>query len=310
MFKRIFLVAMILISSTTSAVELNTTFYGKLNLSYNQVDPGEDDWVSNASRVGIKGAYPLTESTKIVFQLEQSVDVAHGGTDIDNLLSTRNSFIGLKGKFGRIIFGTHDTPTKRIQSKIDQFNDYQGDIKTLFSGEVRARDAFLYTSPKFASGFQLSGMYVDSDNDFDSSKSLSLSYSNGAFYTALSYDDDMRKNDTAVHRTRVHNSVRVAMQYRLDNLQLGGIYQSSKQQNKAGANDEQSWVLTAAYKYHQITLRGQLGEADRISTDRKTAAAGLDYNYDKNSKFYLNYLDQSDDQSEREVVEVGVQVKF
>ena len=39
------------------------------------------------------------------------------------ILIVRNSFIGLKGIYGTLFFGTHDTTFKRSHSKIDVFNE-------------------------------------------------------------------------------------------------------------------------------------------------------------------------------------------
>ena len=54
---------------------------------------------------------------------------------------------GIKGSFGTVWAGKHDTPTKLAQGKIDLFNDLEGDIKNTFEGENRVSNIVAYSSP-------------------------------------------------------------------------------------------------------------------------------------------------------------------
>ena len=59
----------------------NTTFYGKINTSYERSDKNfktDIDFKNNASRVGIKGKFDLSENLKISYQFENEIDPTDG----------------------------------------------------------------------------------------------------------------------------------------------------------------------------------------------------------------------------------------
>src|SRR5690606_31371840 len=123
------------------------TVYGKMNvtLEMNSVDPdpgapnNDSAWVldSNASRLGVKGAYDLeVGNLKAIYQAEYQIDVDEGAGPF----SQRNIFAGLKGDFGTIKAGKFDTPMKTSQGKVDQFNDLDGDISSFMTGDERANN--------------------------------------------------------------------------------------------------------------------------------------------------------------------------
>ena len=58
----------------------------------------------------------------------------------------------MKGSFGTLKLGTHDTPLKLAQLKADLFNDLKGDIKNITDGEnkIKRKSFVLYSSfPSF-----------------------------------------------------------------------------------------------------------------------------------------------------------------
>lgn len=310
MTKLITFFLLVMASFSTLAFQIDTTYYSKINLTYNKVDNAPDDWKSNNSNIGMKGKYPISDSLDIVFQLEQGIDVAHGDTQKDTLLNTRNTYLGLNGNFGKLLFGTHDTPTKTVQGKIDQFNNVTADIKQTLVSEVRARDAYLYQSPKMGSAFQLKAMYLPSDSNFDASKSISGTYQKDKLYLSLGVDADLRKNDKTASKTKVYDTVRLALAYQWESFKLGGIYQLSEQQNQLGADQESGFVVSAAYKYRSFNFRGQIGQSDIIVSNRDNYAVGVDYIFGKKMKLFVNHFDQEDDLADSKVTEVGIELKI
>jgi predicted porin len=310
MLNKMSFLLLLVVTNTTFAVDLNTKLYGKFNVSYDYLDVLDNDWVSNASRIGLKGNYPVTDAMEIVYQLEQGVDLMHGGTSKDTLFSTRNSYIGIKGRYGRFVFGTHDTPLKMSQGKIDQFNDTLGDVKDAFVGEVRARDAFMYNSPQLGPGIQFNVMYVESDDYFDSSQSYSVTFASKKLYLAAAFDDDMRRNDRAVSRTLVNDTYRLAGQYSFDNLKLGTVFQSSEVQNVEGGKWQEAMSVSAAYKLESFTLRAQYGDSDIVVEDLQLLSLGVDYHLNKMSKLYINFFQRDVQGNKGDSFEVGAEYKF
>jgi predicted porin len=143
------------------------TVYGKIHVGYGAVsdeykasEPGSPDekltdadnmqFRSYASRLGIKGAVPITDSLKGTYGLEWEIDPGGDGT-----FKNRNQYAGLKAGFGEVRFGRHDTPTKIMQGKFDEFNDTDGDIVgalKMSRGDLRLNNAITYLSPDW-SGF-------------------------------------------------------------------------------------------------------------------------------------------------------------
>ena len=163
--------------------------YGKLNIAVNNdgsdgVNEKEIDLVSNASRLGFKGKVDMKNGLTGIYQIEYQVDITNDNTK-GKTFDQRNSFVGLKGNFGTLKLGTHDTPLKLAQLKADLFNDLKGDIKNTTDGENRIGSFFGYDSPVFGGGVSISlslgkgkddGINTDLDGEFGNNISVSLKY--------------------------------------------------------------------------------------------------------------------------------------
>jgi predicted porin len=109
---------------------------------------GQDNWAleSNASRIGVKGDFPLVDDLKAVYKLEYELF-----TDGSNSTSftQRNTYAGLQGSWGTVIAGKNDTPLKAIAAEtIQQFKDLAlGDFKYVMIGENRENNVIQYSTP-------------------------------------------------------------------------------------------------------------------------------------------------------------------
>ena len=130
--------------------------YGKVNVSLENMNydpaPGgannDDKWElqSNASRLGVKGDFDLdVAGLKAVYKAEFEISVDDGDKD-GQTFSQRNIYGGFQGGFGTLIAGKFDTPTKKAQMDVDQFNDLDGDIKNIAAGENRVSNIIQYLS--------------------------------------------------------------------------------------------------------------------------------------------------------------------
>ena len=168
--KYIFSLAFLLFSF--NAISL-PDFYGHLNLSadyyFGESSQIDVDLKSNVSRLGVRGDFRINENITGIYQVEYQVDLEASPT-------TRNTFLGLKGNFGTIKAGKHDTPLKLAQLDADLFNDTQGDIANITRGENRPSSYLGYDSPEIAKGLRLSlGLSKTSyvKNNFFACKSVS-----------------------------------------------------------------------------------------------------------------------------------------
>lgn len=158
---------------------------------------------SNGSRLGLKGDEALGETSRAIWRLESGIDVSGERA----FFSTRNRYVGLEGAYGQIIAGVHDTPFKKVRSKIALFEDTIADSRIIMgttSGgnndfDERARNMVMYTSPRFyglltAKLLYSAGHHDDSihNNGADEQRqeltSFSLHMKKGPIYFALAHE--------------------------------------------------------------------------------------------------------------------------
>ena len=199
-FKFLFASSLLLISmSAISAPKV----YGKLNIALNNngsdgVNEKEIDLISNSSRLGLKGQLEMQDGLVGLYQIEYQIDPVDGHARdevrgengeievTDSTFTQRNSYVGLKGSFGTLKLGKHDTPLKKASLKVDLFNDLKGDIKNITEGENRITSFLGYDSPVFGGGVSISvslskgkddGVIgTDLDGEFGTNLSASLKY--------------------------------------------------------------------------------------------------------------------------------------
>lgn len=284
-------------SAGFAAGPIDGTIYGKVNVSAVNADNGSDDtWKlnSNASRLGVKGKTEIADGLYAVYKAEFEMCVDDGDCK-GQTFTQRNIMGGIKGSFGTIWAGKHDSPTKLAQNKIDLFNDLEGDIKNTFEGENRVSNIVAYTSPKM-NGFSTTvamipgeGADVDGDGQDDTGLtdgiSYSLSYSQDNLYIAIAGDQDVDSQDL----------MRIIAQYKINNLKLGAMYQQNE--DNLGTKDESGFFLSAAYKLDKkTTLKAQYGsiEDDVDGDEEETLSLGADYKLAKGTKVYVFYTDNTD----------------
>ena len=202
MNKSKFLFASSLLLISMSAISAPKV-YGKLNITLNNngsdgVNEKEIDLISNSSRLGLKGQLEMQDGLVGLYQIEYQIDPVDGHARdevrgengeikvTDSTFTQRNSYVGLKGSFGTLKLGKHDTPLKKASLKVDLFNDLKGDIKNITDGENRITSFLGYDSPVFGGGVSISVslskgkddgvLGTDLDGEFGTNLSASLKY--------------------------------------------------------------------------------------------------------------------------------------
>jgi predicted porin len=278
------------------------TVYGQLNVSAQSSDEGDgrfSELKSNSSRFGLKGDYALDNDLTLVYQLEWAVDMADVGGG-DNI-TARNQYVGLKGNFGEVRMGRHDTALKDAQGKIDLFSDYEADVKALWRGEVRASDSITYYTPTY-NNFGLHLTYIMEDAaDAEDAFSASVYYGdenlkNTAYYAAVSMDSDVAGFDT----------MRVQAQGKVAAVKLGAIYHT--QENIVSGLEQDGWLLSAAYPLGKTELKAQYQTLE----DDDAVSVGVDYKAGKNTTLFAWYSSFNFDITapDRDYLAVGIKHKF
>ncbi|MAR32159.1 MAG: hypothetical protein CMK35_00665 [Porticoccaceae bacterium] len=308
--------------------------YGKINISMVNDDQDENKhWQldSNASRFGFAGKTEITDSLFAIYKAEfemyaddgnktssttACVDDSAGDescrVDRDRLtLSQRNIMLGIKGNFGTIWAGKHDSPTKLALSKVDLFNDLQGDVKHTFEGENRLSNLFAYTSPDL-NGLSATiaivpgeGSDIDgngsSDTGIADGMSYSVSYSGENLYLALAGDQDVDKQDL----------LRLIGRYKIDSMALGFMLQQNE--NDLTGLDESGYFLSASYQIENAILKAQYGrvEDDSTGNEEDTLSVGADYKLSNKTKLFVFYTkNEGSNEQDWNSLGLGMEHKF
>lgn len=298
---------------------IDGTVYGRVNLSLDAVDRDDtvapasdvDEWQlnSNASRFGYKGETALSEELSVVYQVEWEVDVDGDGTD----LRPRNRFLGLKGEWGKVIAGRHDTPTKLIGREFDLFNDLFGDIKNTFEGENRAANIALYSSPTVGA-FTGHVAFIPGEDTANGNDGISDGISAVAeiaidnLYLALGIDQDVDGQDLQ----------RFVAQYTMGDFVFGAMLQNNE--DDVNEIDESGFAANIAYKMGNTTFKAQIGQQDNDATlrtfqDEETLSLGFDHKLASKTKIF-GYITMDEDKApgtgedELTVIGAGIEHKF
>ncbi|HVL01426.1 MAG TPA: porin [Dongiaceae bacterium] len=314
------------------------TVYGRLNVSYEMTDvdngvDSADRWElnSNSSRLGVKGDAAINDRLKAIYQAEFGINVDDGATTVrdsegessDHVLSQRDIFVGLTGGWGTVLGGKFDTPLKKAQGKVDQFNDLSGDIQYIFVGENRTSNNLQYSTPAMG-GFQFNlaampgeefdngvGSPADPVEEKDGPAdafSTSVTFTQDMIYAALAYDSEVASTLYGGITPgygydsdgEYFDTIRAVGVLTLDALQLGLMYQTAETSDASElvADDDyeqDGFLLSASFKIQQIVLKGQYGattltdnEVD-VDLDAEQVALGLDYLMSKQTTAFVYY---------------------
>ena len=291
--KKIALASAIALASITAA-HAAPTVYGKafLTLDYvstdydaaNKTDEDTFKLNSNASRIGFKGDDDLTDTTKLIYQLEYQINP----DDDSQQFRSRNTYVGLAhNTLGTVLAGRHDTPLKLVQNKVDVFNDTLFDMGNAgVSGEYRANNVLAYQSPALV-GMPITFMAAtalsetDADGNIlvsaasgtkpavyrdrkvkDNGYSALLAYDQNGLYLGGAYDKDMGSNNvntgTIDNTWRLVAGVDMGKMNMVQGLTLGALYQQSQYSDtysivnnnrvNNASEDEKSWLVSGKYK--------------------------------------------------------------
>jgi hypothetical protein len=266
---------------TIPAQAFDGTIYGNFRGSLNMGDFGTEDsnveFVNNASRVGIKGASKKSESgLQGIYHIQmgaQNDDGPEGKKKIGEALTSRFYFAGLKGSFGKAIYGRLSTPYKMAGLKQDLFYDtsagpYNGGSNYGYSSLNNGftNNSLAYYSPKFAGGLTFNATAsVDDTAEDDHDWGIGVQYATkmfkvGASHLQLDKTPVIAADDGAENATRIYGSVFI------DQITISASYESV---DFAGNSDSTSFYhVNGSYQFNpQIKFAASYGKvAEGISS--------------------------------------------
>jgi predicted porin len=331
-----------------------TTVYGRINISAQQnsieslqfvsasdtvttTDVSTTTLENNASRLGFKGSEKFADiGLEGFYQAEFAVYPDDGVEGAESsTIRQRDIFLGIKGGFGAVQAGNFDTPLKKIQNKVDVFNDLQGDINNYITvNDYRRKNSVMYTTPKMngfvgyidlilSEGNSKKEEPVSKEKGYENAASLALSYENGGFYSAVAYD----KNVVIVEANTLQNDesqvYRLVAQYTLGAWQFGALYDNHdastySKVTVAGVdslvekeNQGSGWIVSSQYTLGQWALKAQYGQTDilrgaEVDRDADVLSIGADFKLSKSTRLYGFYTTESADISWQKTKSTGI----
>ncbi len=274
---------------------------------------------SNVSRIGLKGSEDLGGGMAAIWQFEQAVNLDNGAVG-SGWGNQRNTFLGMKGGFGTVLAGTHDTPYKLSTASLDPFADEAGDYNAIigsFDGintsDLRLGNVLAYISPTF-SGFtgaiatsflrengQVNNVTASSSKP--SAWSGMVNYANGPLYLSAGYE--IAKHVASPLADADIRSWKLGAGYTFGNFVINAIYDNIKADinglnttifhvgTTTGSFKRSAWGLNGVYNMGNIALKAGFYDAGKVSNTSGTGAkmweVGGDYNLSKRTKLYAVY---------------------
>ncbi|MBY6186323.1 porin [Marinobacter hydrocarbonoclasticus] len=248
------------------------TFYGTLDysLTYSSAGTGnqqrgQDGWLleNNMTRLGIRGTEAINDSTSFFYRAE----VGFNADDSGDTFTSRPTYIGLKHDVaGAIAFGRIDPVLKMVKGGVDIFGLTNMSMNRMFAGNKRHGDSIEYQSAKW-NNIHLGASVIlkdDANSPYDSNYQVALTYgdkqfSNSNLYLAAAYGDGIEGIE----------AIRGVAQYKLDNLKLGVIVQSTtalegfeKDGTHYESRDGFGYIVNAVYQINNWKLKAQFAQDD------------------------------------------------
>ena len=305
-----------------AAAMAETTVYGKLHASYGQIKDGSAKRTgveSHASRFGIKGSHALNSGLEATYGIEYGFNLdgdgdGDGGTSTYNSsvnslgsestnpgVSSRNQFVGLKGGFGEVRVGKHDTPAKLATAGQDVFADTYADMDNIINVDShRVNNAVAYINKVGPVGFAVahSSGPLDGDNSPDAETAM-VNYANGPWYAGLGYtrvkNAGLNANDvTPLTNFNAAKHVNLGLGWKAEAGHQVNLIAEQTKPTDGSAGKIDAYLVNGVAKFGNVGLKGQYGESKNKSFDtatkngkEKLASIGLDYSLGKKTSVYL-----------------------
>jgi len=350
MKKSILAIAVAATMAAPAAVMAAPTVYGNLHISLNQADndiPDADNNLavsSNTSAIGVKGSEDLGDGLKAIYKAEWGITVGPGPTtnpDGDFLsgsesavggLTGRDQFLGLKGGWGAVKFGTMSSNYKQMGGKVDPLYrtplEGRGFLKMQSSalhggrGMNRGRQTHTaqYVSPKMA-GIQLVANTTFSGSN-DETNGIGIRWSNKAFLVYADWIDGQTGDAQVCDSTQTcvteaatkiggkftAKAFSVAAQYEMAEDRVGADYAFIAGTFNINANN----MIGLTYG-----MQDRKEAAGDPSNDSTGLAVAYDHKMSKMTNVYVAYGMKSEDISiadggngDSSMLSAGMRVKF
>ncbi|MBO0614176.1 porin [Thiothrix fructosivorans] len=303
--KKLLVIAVATALIAPAAAMADTTLYGNLHASVGTVDSGTtSDTVveSHSSRLGVKGSTELDNGLSATYGTEFNLEL--DGDNSANNLTTRNQFVGLKGGFGEVRVGKHDTPAKLATSGLDAFGDTYGAMEKIVAADNhRVNNAVAYITKAGPVGLAVAHSTAPTTNDATASSTTAANtamanYSNGPVYAGLGY--------TTIDSLATDINLGVGYKHEAGHF-ANVVYETVEGDATAGAGvptlglppanaTDTNIYVAGGFKTGAATLKAGYGSGDRDTGGEETMTnVGVDYSLGKKTSAYVLWSENEND---------------
>ncbi|MEW6647225.1 MAG: porin [Pseudomonadota bacterium] len=278
-----------------------TTVYGKIHISAGSisqdvagVENSSTATTSHASRIGFKADKKLENGMTVVGQVEYEIDTVGDANDNNdsNFIKSRNTYAGLKGNFGEVRVGIHDTPHKMSTAKLDPLSDTYADYNNVVLTDTRASNVLAYLN-KFGD-VTVAVAHAGGDDavtaeNLGSATSAMIAYESGPLFLSAAIEnfDDVAAGD-------YESSTKLGVGYTFGDVKLGLVYDNEEIKD---GNDDTAMYASLQWKVSgEGTVKAAYGEMDidALNDDPTFYAVAYDHKLDKDASVYVLYANGSD----------------
>ena len=290
-------IALIALSCSSTIANTDDTkkdtfkIYGQAHVSLDRLDNSNDTNFavsSNSSRLGVKGSTFLDNGWKAFYLAEWGVGYS-GEKDWNN----RNRYVGVKGSFGKILLGKHDTPMKKLGRSVDLFWSNQvGENRVLVSKngfDQRYNNGILFSTGKPVSFTVAHYTDVDDDREDDNDNSVtsaSVVYKGSNFMLGGGYEvvsGNVGKEDTT--------GARIVGSGKFGNFCVVGFFEAASDVDGIAGRDRNAIGIGGSIKNGKFLYKTQvysMEDYDDVDDSGGTlVAVGVDYKYSKKVTGYV-----------------------
>ena len=292
MKKSLIALAVMAASGAAFAATSNVDVGGQIRISANKANNGGKlTLVDQGSRLNITGSEDLGGGLKAFYHAEWNIDAADGVESTTGSFTTRQTYVGVQGAFGKVLTGKAYAPYKLIGSASvfeDTAADSQGDIVGV-GHDAAYSQALAYISPDFNNA-HIAVAYTNAGTTSvavtDSMSAVAV-YANGPLKASYGYESQGAA--TLASNKNVANKLNVS--YKMGDVGMGYTYEKIDVANGT-TSDKKAQIASLTYGMGPITLAAQYGTLNvnnGVTGDIKRTTVGGIYALSKRTNMALAF---------------------
>jgi len=291
------------------------TLYGDIRYSENRIDNSSRTTThteNNASRLGLKGHLSERYGITAFYHFETGFSIEKDKND--DRFTKRFYYAGIKGDFGKLIYGRTSTPYKMAGLKIDPFYDTSagiglGGATYGLSGLTNgwSEQSLAYSKNMDAFSFNVSA-YADNTEGDSRDVNVGFAYHNDSLNVGIQYLD-IGNTGVIANSTADSTATRLHAMYNIGMWNFGGSLESIDP--KTGDTQEYIYLSTTYKIDDKWKVSGSYGSVDDVSNkaDGESVTVGTFYQLFKRAQVYALYSDVNAG-TDRDTFSLGVSYKF